>query len=522
MSPRTIAHHLLIHLTWVSGCHALVIPDYNATRHNRFLSFPANPAHNAQFMHAGYDLSGVGWHTAKTARQLTMVSPVHFVGANHYRPGVNATIRFLSAAPAVLRDFTVASETAVTNDNGDASDLFIGTLATAMTAADGIRFYPYLNLGSEAGYVNLPLIVLGKPGRGAAGTLSVIQDAPSSGLNTTRVARFDYSTATGGADGCYFESGDSGSPLFAVHNNTAAIIGTHSLVGSISVAGTTTYSNYSNFIPHYIDKFNAVMENQGYRMTKAIPGSTQLALTHTPPPVARAARPFTLGLNLENTGATMAENVKLGNLLPQEANVTAAGGSLWFDESTAAATRARRAKIAPGGDTDYALTITIPTPGSYQHTVTYSSDQSPPQTEHFNLTVIESFASWASGLADKTPGGDDDMDGVSNLLEYAFGGDPTSPSLRVAGETTRLLPVFSRSGNSHTISYVRRKDAGQRALSYSLTCSTTLLPGSFTDASSLISQTDSSPVNDGFELITHTLTTSETERFFRIEVTLSE
>ena len=64
---------------------ALVIRGYSSGTHNRFLNFPGSASHNPNFIHAAYDLSGVGWDTADTRSQYTMVSPIHFVGANHAR-----------------------------------------------------------------------------------------------------------------------------------------------------------------------------------------------------------------------------------------------------------------------------------------------------------------------------------------------------------------------------------------------------------------------------------------------------
>lgn len=505
----------------VFSSHALVLRSYDASKHLRFLNFPSNPSHNSQFIHAAYDLTGVGWHSIFSPRQLTMVSPLHFVGANHYKPGLGATIRFLSS-DGNIHNFTVASQTAITNDSGQSSDLFIGTLNTPIPAGNNINYYPYLNLSFDLQYYFKQLIVLGATGRGGEGSIQSIQNSSVSGLNTTRVLRFRYTAASGDDADCYFESGDSGSPVFVEQNGAPAIVGTNSYVASF-LSGNR--DNYSNFIPYYVDKLNTVMELDGYRMTKATTGSTSLTLTHTlPSSTIRAGHSFDILLAMENTGNNMAENIRLTNTFPAGTNITNSSNTPWFDQPfvSDSVISSRKASIDSDSNSSYSITLTIPDAGSHSHSVVFSSDQSTSTTQNYTINVIESFISWADDLTDKSSSGDDDRDGIINLLEYAFGGDPETSSQFIEGETTHLLPQYSENGGVHTISYVRRKDYVQRALSYNLTSSTNLTSGSFTDASTLISDTDTASVNDDLELVTYTLTKSGTERFFRIEVTLNE
>ncbi len=521
MSLRYIVLFLTCASLGSSVSHALVMRSFDATQHSRFLNFPSNPSSNSQFIHAAYNLTGVGWHIGNTRRQLTMVSPLHFVGANHYKPGVGATIRFLSSDGSI-HNFTVASQTAITNDSGQSSDLFIGTLNTPIKDSDGIRYYPYLNLTNDRRYLNNPLIVLGGTTRGGQGTISSIENSVISGLNTTRVLKFPYTAASGDDADCYFENGDSGSPVFVDHDNVAAIVGTNSYVATYTNGNR---DNYSNFIPYYVDKLNIVMEADGYRMSKVIPGNTNLTLSYTlPSSTIRAGHGFDIQLNLENTGNTISENIRLTNTFPTNTEITGTSGAPWFDQPSIAGSTisSRKALINSGSDSDYLMTLTIPDPGSHTHSITFSSDQSTSTTQNYTLNVIESFISWSDGLTDKSSSGDDDHDGITNLLEYAFGGDPKASSQFVEGETTHLLPQYSENGGIHTISYVRRKDYAQRALSYNLTSSTSLTNGSFSDASTLLSETNTTSINDDLELVSYTLSKSGTKRFFRIEVTLNE
>ncbi|MCW1924455.1 autotransporter-associated beta strand repeat-containing protein [Luteolibacter arcticus] len=65
------------------------------------------------------------------------------------------------------------------------------------------------------------------------------------------------------------------------------------------------------------------------------------------------------------------------------------------------------------------------------------------------------FATWADsfdGLTDKTPQGDPDKDGISNLLEYVIGGDPRVSS-------TSFLPTYATVGSNLVLSYKRSDDS---------------------------------------------------------------
>ncbi|MCX6877924.1 MAG: autotransporter-associated beta strand repeat-containing protein, partial [Verrucomicrobia bacterium] len=74
------------------------------------------------------------------------------------------------------------------------------------------------------------------------------------------------------------------------------------------------------------------------------------------------------------------------------------------------------------------------------------------------LKLVKSggFSAWADtwpGLTDKTPGGDPDGDGISNLLEYVIGGDPRVSS-------TGFLPEQAIVGSNLVLSY-QRSDASE-------------------------------------------------------------
>jgi len=502
--------------------HALVIRVYDANRHDRFLNFPSNPTHNPNFVYANIDLTGAGWYfhpSSSQNRGITMVSPIHFVGANHAMPGIGVSLKFLSSN-GTLRSYTTATQTAVTNDANVASDIFVGKLNTAIPSTDNVKFHPYLNLrifnfNPYRLYEDKPIIMLGKEGRGGAQVSDSITYLSATGINQTRAIRSNYDNDSGGDDDAHLEGGDSGSPVFMTENGVTGIVGTHSVVAT-SAGG---FGNLASFTPYYVDKLNAIMAVDGYHMTKAIPGSTTFTLNHQlPSSPIRAGHSFTIDLTVSNTGSTLGENLKLTNAFPIGTFVTSATGTGWFDESSATVTQARKASLANGTSTIYSITLNIPTPGTAQHQVTYACDQFPLATENFTFDVIESFVSWASLLTDSSSNGDDDNDGIGNLLEYAFGGDPESSSRSHPNTTISLLPHYT----ANSISYIRRTDRVTRALTYQLKTSTTLEGGSWSDADAMVSLTTVTPIDSNFEQVTLNLTPTGTKCFYRIEVTLSE
>jgi hypothetical protein len=72
------------------------------------------------------------------------------------------------------------------------------------------------------------------------------------------------------------------------------------------------------------------------------------------------------------------------------------------------------------------------------------------------IAVADPFTSWIGGfpgLADTTPGGDPDADGVSNLLEYVLqNGDP-------AVSSTAILPTSKTTATDLVFTFHRRSDS---------------------------------------------------------------
>ncbi|MFT6178454.1 MAG: hypothetical protein ACJA1W_000794 [Akkermansiaceae bacterium] len=105
---------------------------------------------------------------------------------------------------------------------------------------------------------------------------------------------------------------------------------------------------------------------------------------------------------------------------------------------------------------------------------------------------------------------------ANNLLEYAFAGNPQ------ASDAPSILPKIQGSKSNISFNFLRRKDASQRALAYTVQSSATLHPNSWSDAtpSALSTQTDS--IDPNLESVTLTFTRSDSSKFYRLAVALSE
>ena len=247
--------------------HGLNIRGYVPARHDRFSSgYPGSPVVNTNLNASFYDFSGVGWHSADPNLGCTLISPSHFVGANHVKPGIGATVTFY-ARDGALRSFTVANQYNITNATGENTDLFIGELNRPVTPCDNITFYPILNLGAEANYVGKELLVYGRTARVGKGTISAFQDfggdpiTGRAGVNSTRAYSFVYLNAAGSQDDCHAEGGDSGSPSFVAMDGELFVAGVHTAVLTTGLAMTT----FDSFVPHYLDQMDGILQQHGYR-----------------------------------------------------------------------------------------------------------------------------------------------------------------------------------------------------------------------------------------------------------------
>ncbi len=257
---------------------SLEIHEYEQARHDRFDTgtFPGAPAGNDGLWVGEFDFSGVGWSDGDPRKAFALISPRHFVGANHFRPSTGSEIKFVGADGEV-RGYTYERFHNIKNDDDENTDLFIGELAEDIPEAHGIAFYPVLEK-PESELEGMEILVYGRGhdepriGRGeiggfgdSFGTLPLTEGP----LNDTRHYTFDYRENSAGPDDAHFELGDSGSPSFIVYEGDLTVSGIHSALEENSVPVEDRFTSYDSFILHYKDQVNAHMEATGHELTLA-------------------------------------------------------------------------------------------------------------------------------------------------------------------------------------------------------------------------------------------------------------
>jgi hypothetical protein len=230
-----------------TSANALTIVGYDSATNDRFTSgYPTAPVENtsASFLGNGYDLSGVGWNATNSAQSFAMISDQHFVYANHYGPGAGSTLNFYSPTLDTVVSYGVSSTTYNFTFNGQTSDFAVGMLSTSLNAAHGITSYPILELNTLVSYLGLPGPRLG------ANTVEVLlpYNFPGGTGDDSYGIGYRYNSSLAGDS--IVEGGDSSGPTFIPWHGSLALVGTHSVVGTIS---SVPYS-IDNFIPIYLDQ----------------------------------------------------------------------------------------------------------------------------------------------------------------------------------------------------------------------------------------------------------------------------
>lgn len=264
---------------------ALDVTGYSATANDRFTSgFPTSPIPNTSgsFVGAAYDWSGVGWSTtiyaASSYKGLALLSPSHFLTAQHYENGGLLTqgVRILG------RDAQLATGTntgidnlgygiVVTNGGVTAPDLALGTLGAQISPPANMARYAVLDLNNSSStptysnYTGLTALAYGRGDvtNGSPRAATVVIDA--AGTATADPASSIALTLRSGTPSVQLVEGDSGSPLLVGWTNPAGgkeltVIGLNSAVsGSYNVMSFLA-------IPGAMNAANAVMTPDGYAL----------------------------------------------------------------------------------------------------------------------------------------------------------------------------------------------------------------------------------------------------------------
>jgi hypothetical protein len=272
-------------LGWLRPAVALDVTGYSPTVNDRFTSgFPTNPVPNTSgsFVGAAYDWSGVGWSTtiyaASSYKGLALLSPKHFLTAQHYENGglltQGVTVRGKDGSLATGTNTGIDNlgyGIVVTNGGVTAPDLAIGTLSAQIAAPGNVARYAVLDLNNSSAaptYANYTGLTALAYGRGAvtngsprAGT-AVIDAA---GTATADPTSSIVLTLRSGTPSVQLVEGDSGSPLLVGWTNPASgreltVIGLNS-----SVSGSYNVMSFMA-IPGAMNAANNVMTPDGYAL----------------------------------------------------------------------------------------------------------------------------------------------------------------------------------------------------------------------------------------------------------------
>ena len=532
-------------LVFANPGHSLIFSEPSSFDPNRFTGFPADPAPNPSFIHAGVNLTGVGFRVGGEARAVTLISPKHFLYARHYTLGSTTPLWFVAADGTVVERF-VAQNHAIFNDAGEATDLMLGELDVPIPESSGVTCQPYLNnpglLTEEQFYHSPPyneLIVIGREARGGsqlAGNRnyltgeyysSGINDFQSAGgFNSMRIFQFDYVVgSTSGAD-CRYQSGDSGGPTLVNVEGTGAIVGIHSFYQTYTMDDVPIlYRNSGPFVGHpdYVRQIDAIMEDDGYHFSKAFPGQGELDLeVSAPERQVRAGQPVELVLKVLNPSAAATNNLKLQFPLSgvTGATILAAG---WVETSTATLFDLRRGGLESGEITSATVSAIFQTPGEIALPVSLNFDEGPETKEILHFKVVESFTTFTAGLEDPTSGGDSDGDFIPNLLEYACKGDVREASMTLSDGVTPILPGIVKTPSDENLvcyRYLRRTDAKERALEYLPQVSPSMTQPAWTTETPV--KETITDLGIGLEEVCVFYPEPEAEMFFRLKVNLNE
>lgn len=499
---------------------ALQLRGYQAAVHDRFTGFPSAPVMNPGFLHGAERFTGVGWYVPDTRRQFTLVTPRHFLCATHFLPVVGEAVRFVDSTGAVI-ERTVVAVIPVPNDTSGNSDISVGKLDADLPPT--VTPLPWLNLAEEDAALGARIMAFGRFARGGNGVLAGLETLDETGISDTRCLYFIYRNASGDADDCWFEAGDSGSPCFATVNGMPALVGTNSAVGT----DTGIVANFSAFVPHYASKIDAILAVDGAAMTPVFPSAAGLVTDVEPSPqplrqLAAGSAVFTV----RNPGSAAAGSISAvvtfgASAVPDNLDApgwtVSGGGGSWTLE---------RASLAPGGEVAFTVFWDIvPEVDDLSCSIGLTSDASPDAFLETAVEVAPSYAAWSQGLEEPGTDDDPDRDGVPNLIEYGLGGDPLSGGMELAPGVPALPVISHASAGSVSLVFPIRSDAELRGVSYVVEFSETLLEDSWSSEApegTEVSTEAWSPGVPGFAKRTVTWPSDAPRRFARLRVELAE
>ena len=267
---------ILVSLTFPLNAKALKINSYDPARHDRFLSgtYASSPVNNSTFYASQYDWSGVGWETSRPTRSIALISPLHFVGANHYKIPVRNSVTFFNTE-GNLKSYVVDGYTTLDYSNPSGNfvpDLVLGKLSAPVPETDNIKYYSVLDSDpggtpgnySNQWFKNREILSYGWAARVGRDTIDSFAfvgahpfDDPS---DLTQCFVYQQGTTQDEPMG---QGGDSGSPSFMAWNNKLTVLGMHYMIDD-------NHRNYDPHISPYISLLNDAMTSSGYSVNTIV------------------------------------------------------------------------------------------------------------------------------------------------------------------------------------------------------------------------------------------------------------
>ena len=371
----------------------------------------------------------------------------------------STAIRF-RGADGVVRSYEVAGEQHVMR-NGAYTDLVVGTLATPVDPSTGVLPFPVANLGSNASYLGRDLLVLGKVGKGGTTRYSGFETIPNevAPFNNTSYAYFDFRIAAGAATDIYLEGGDSGSPTLMDEGGQLSLVGIHSSIWNRQTPQGWIIRSDDIFLPDYLQEMDAFMEGEGHHIRRRYTDPVDLRISLSPIDPFVAGYPGELGIAVQATGSGTAHNV---TMTLQVTGASWVGGPGWICYQISPDTwSCRRASMSAGFTSNLsAYWASVPASSPVYAGAVGSADGVSQATAAIQVSTSgDPYDDWAAGLSDPSFDADLDSDGLSNLLEYAFGGNPYS-----AKDSPH--PVLQMVTTGVQLDFPRRTDAAARRLEY--------------------------------------------------------
>jgi len=471
-------------------------------------------------------LLGIGWPEdgQDWTRQIALVSPRHAVYATHYALNPAWKINYLGS-DGLQHQIAIESQTPIINTQGQQTDLMLVTFTTPMTSA-GVKPFKVLNLANEAAYQSKPLLVCGSfvtAGTTKIDGFTTLSNDP--GFDTTRFLYFNFdnsaTTASDPVHTCCVTPGDSGGPVIVMENGEPAIVG---IISSYDDLAPATRRSYASSLPAYLPQLDTLMEAKGFHMSRFYPAATAVAMQTSATGALRPGQAGSATIQASNTGAATAHNLTLK--VTFSSAPTSVSGTGWIcEQASATVWNCRRGGLVNGMQgTLTASWNSIPNATDLRISTDKSYDGGPPDTTNDILPILQSYTSWVQGASDTAQNADPDKDGVSNLLEYAFGGAPSTPSpLSIYGHL--LTPQVEKSGNRLLMKYPHRTDAAARGITEAIQYATSLTSVAWdttAPSSTTILSAPFSPPSPGFEQVTVSVPVDEAKKFVRLKISLAE